>query len=237
MLGGLIHRGFSAGKEGGSPAVIQPLSVTQNGQYNAPAGVNGFNPVEVKVEGSSGDTRKSILDSADVIGTLELPSDWKINIKWTGQMSFVQNNYIPIPIFLESVWAEFYNGEIFKFACPINVALLHTYSQDYYFRTKDGIVFLSEKLRNSNVSVNEISFSSSSQALISIKFTGISYDTRVIRYDISGEITDDNLYHNAKDEATGPVSFAGYSAAICRGNADDYSSDILELYSVLASLW
>ena len=55
MLGGLIHRGFSAGKEGGSPAVIQPLTVTQNGKYDAPEGVNGFNPVLVNVpEGSGG---------------------------------------------------------------------------------------------------------------------------------------------------------------------------------------
>ena len=48
MLGGLIHRGFSAGKEGGSP-VIQSLSVTQNGRYEAPEGVDGFNPVIVNV--------------------------------------------------------------------------------------------------------------------------------------------------------------------------------------------
>ena len=48
MLGGLIHRGFSSGKEGGSP-VIQSLSVTQNGRYEAPEGVDGFNPAIVNV--------------------------------------------------------------------------------------------------------------------------------------------------------------------------------------------
>ena len=36
-------------EEGGSPAVIQSLSVTQNGKYDAPAGVDGFNPVIVNV--------------------------------------------------------------------------------------------------------------------------------------------------------------------------------------------
>ena len=183
------------------------------------------------------ESRKSILDSADVIGTLELPSDWKINIKWTGQMSFVPKQYMPIPIILESVWAEFYNGETFKFACPIDTALTSVFSQNYYERTNDGTVYLMDKLRNSNVSVNEISFYSSSQTLISIKFTGISYDTRDIVYDINGEIIYDNLYHRRKNEAGGSVIFAGYSTAICRGNADDYYSDILELYSVLASLW
>ena len=188
--------------------------------------------------GAAKESRKSILDSADVIGTLELPSDWKINIKWTGQMSFVPKQYMPIPIILESVWAEFYNGETFKFACPIDTALTSVFSQDYYERTNDGTIYLIDKVRNSNVSVNEISFSSSpSQALIYIKFTGISYDTRNIGYDINGEIRYDNLDHRVKDEATGSVIFAGYSTAICRGNADDYYSDILELYSVLASLW
>ena len=33
----------------GGSGVIQPLSVTQNGKYDAPAGVDGFNPVDVNV--------------------------------------------------------------------------------------------------------------------------------------------------------------------------------------------
>ena len=33
----------------GSPAAIQPLTVTQNGRYEAPEGVDGFNPVIVNV--------------------------------------------------------------------------------------------------------------------------------------------------------------------------------------------
>ena len=47
---GLFVLGYQAGKKkGGSPAVIQPLSVTQNGPYEAPKGVDGFNPVIVNV--------------------------------------------------------------------------------------------------------------------------------------------------------------------------------------------
>ena len=40
--------GYLLGLEEGS-GVIQPLTVTQNGQYNAPEGVDGFNPVVVNV--------------------------------------------------------------------------------------------------------------------------------------------------------------------------------------------
>lgn len=34
---------------GGGGANIQPLTITQNGQYDAPAGVHGYNPVDVNV--------------------------------------------------------------------------------------------------------------------------------------------------------------------------------------------
>lgn len=36
---------------GGSEAVVQPLSVTQNGTYSPPSGVDGYSPVTVNVSG------------------------------------------------------------------------------------------------------------------------------------------------------------------------------------------
>jgi hypothetical protein len=41
---------------GGGGAVVQPLSVTQNGIYNPPSGVDGYSPVTVNVSGGSGET-------------------------------------------------------------------------------------------------------------------------------------------------------------------------------------
>lgn len=41
-------------KSGGSSAVINPLSVTQNGTYTAPSGVDGYSPVTVNVSGGGG---------------------------------------------------------------------------------------------------------------------------------------------------------------------------------------
>lgn len=40
---------------GGGSAVVQPLSVTQNGTYNPPSGVDGYAPVTVNVPTGSGD--------------------------------------------------------------------------------------------------------------------------------------------------------------------------------------
>ena len=39
---------------GGGEAVVQPLSVTQNGTYNPPSGVDGYAPVSVNVSGGGG---------------------------------------------------------------------------------------------------------------------------------------------------------------------------------------
>ena len=45
-----IFAGYLLGlEEGGIPAIIQSLTVTQNGKYIAPKGVDGFNPVIVNV--------------------------------------------------------------------------------------------------------------------------------------------------------------------------------------------
>ena len=41
--------GYLLGLEEGGSGVIQPLTVTQNGRHDAPAGVDGFNPVDVNV--------------------------------------------------------------------------------------------------------------------------------------------------------------------------------------------
>ena len=38
-------------------AVIEPLTVTENGEYTAPEGVDGYNPVNVNVQSGGGDTR------------------------------------------------------------------------------------------------------------------------------------------------------------------------------------
>ena len=42
-----LHSGVPAG--GGGSAVIQTLSVTENGTYTAPAGVDGYSPVVVAI--------------------------------------------------------------------------------------------------------------------------------------------------------------------------------------------
>ena len=56
-----------------SQPVINPLSVTQNGEYTAPSGVDGYSPVTVNVSGGGGTDRLVLLKEQDV-GTISYSS-------------------------------------------------------------------------------------------------------------------------------------------------------------------
>lgn len=47
---------------GGGSAVVQPLSVTQNGTYNPPSGVDGYAPVSVSVSGGGGTIDRTLMN-------------------------------------------------------------------------------------------------------------------------------------------------------------------------------
>lgn len=71
---------------GGGEAVIQSLNVTENGEYTAPSGVDGYNPVRVAVSGGSiTPEEKAALDtlvdaSQGVLATRVLEADKSYNI-------------------------------------------------------------------------------------------------------------------------------------------------------------
>lgn len=62
---------------GGSDPVIQPLSVTANGTYTAPEGVDGYSPVTVNVpsSGGGGDGSETLWDRPYATGSFTLAED------------------------------------------------------------------------------------------------------------------------------------------------------------------
>lgn len=72
---------------GGGGAVVQPLSVTQNGTYNTPSGVDGYAPVTVNVSG--GGSEDGIIYSA---GTLEKQSLFIPQSTGNASISFNQDH-------------------------------------------------------------------------------------------------------------------------------------------------
>lgn len=61
---------------GGGSAVVQPLSVTQNGTYNPPSGVDGYAPVTVNVSGGGGDAKGFEVYAADGNGGARTEHGW-----------------------------------------------------------------------------------------------------------------------------------------------------------------
>lgn len=58
------------GTASGGSAVIEPLSVTANGTYTAPSGVDGYSPVTVNVSGGGGAVEEKDVNFYDYDGTL-----------------------------------------------------------------------------------------------------------------------------------------------------------------------
>ena len=72
---------------GGGGAVVQPLSVTQNGTYNPPSGVDGYAPVTVNVSGGGGGGKPS---SAGVITSQNVIVDFNTQTLET----FFENDFL-----------------------------------------------------------------------------------------------------------------------------------------------
>ena len=108
----------------GGSANIQPLTVTQNGKYNAPEGVNGFNPVEVKVASSS----SSLIDSVKKftkIAELDILEGYKVVFSWDPELTYRTGyapstdswasgkySYLSRVYFDSSIWASLYHGDV-----------------------------------------------------------------------------------------------------------------------------
>ena len=60
-----LNKISGGGVSGGYAPVVEPLSVTENGTYNPPEGVDGYSPVTVSVAGSGGAFQVGTVVSAD----------------------------------------------------------------------------------------------------------------------------------------------------------------------------
>lgn len=239
MLGGLIHRGFSAGKEGGSPAVIQPLSVTENGQYEAPKGVDGFNPVIVDVSGSGDISRLDLLNSAVTLGEITPVDLWTVKIKWSknalgGSCSTTATG---INVYFTTYWACFYKNGEFKFAEPIS-GVTQAVDRLAYNYLSDGSMYVSFKTEYSNVSIGTITGITTKRTPLTIEYANVMYHEHMIWYDQYGNITSESEYDGSYESfSSNEVIFRNYHIAICRSDRENYNNDIIEFISDLWGNW
>lgn len=97
----------------GSSAVVQPLSVTQNGTYNPPSGVDGYAPVTVNVP-SGGSSDVEYWDLSDsLIGTLRgiISTASNVTIESTGAV-FASNSAIRFCVGWNGMTIEIETGNL-----------------------------------------------------------------------------------------------------------------------------
>ena len=118
-----LEAAYMAKKCGGG-GVIKPLTVTQNGQYNAPEGVDGFNPVEVKVASSSTNLIDNIKKFTK-IAELDILEGYKVVFSWdpeltcklgyspsTDSWASGKYSYLSRVYFDSSIWGSLYHGDV-----------------------------------------------------------------------------------------------------------------------------
>lgn len=84
---------------GGGGAVVQPLSVTENGTYTAPSGVDGYSPVTVNVAGASGWDGDDVASRTSMTGAVTCSTATKLMpwcFAYTGITSFSSDTVINI---------------------------------------------------------------------------------------------------------------------------------------------
>lgn len=202
---GLFVLGYQAGKKkGGSPAAIQPLTVTQNGRYEAPEGVDGFNPVEVKVASSS----SSLIDSIKKftkIAELDILEGYKVVFSWDPELTYRigyaastdswasgKYSYLDNMSFDSSIWCSLYHGDVLIEAHRIYM----NRGYNYYANNYDGSLgSLYKTVRYANIKViSEPTFTKrGNNNFFEVNMT-ISCDTIVTNFDTSEQTTGTYTY-------------------------------------------
>ena len=233
-----LEAAYMAKKCGGS-GVIQPLTVTQNGQYNAPEGVGGFNPVIVDVSGSGNISRLDLLNSAVTLGEITPVDLWTVKIKWSknalgGSCSTTATG---INVYFTTYWACFYKNGDFKFAEPISSVAGAVDYVSYNYRS-DGSMYVSYKVEHSDVSIGTITGITTRQTPLSIKYANVMYHSHSIWYDQYGNITSESENDQSYETlGSNKVIFRDYFATFCRGDRENYNNDIMEFISDLWGNW
>lgn len=230
--------GYQAGKKKGADPVIQPLTVTQNGRYNAPAGVDGFNPVIVDVSGSGDISRLDLLNSAVTLGEITPVDLWTVKIKWSknalgGICSTVATG---INVYLTTYWACFYKNGEFKFAEPIaGAGRIDRLAYNYL---SDGSMYVGYKCEYSNVSIGAITGVTTKRTPLTIEYANLMFHEHNISYDQYGNITSESESDGSYDAiSSDTVIFKDYYTAVCRSDRENYNNDIMEFISDLWGNW
>lgn len=93
----LLAKALSGSGGGGEP-VIEALSVTENGTYTAPSGVDGYSPVTVDVSGGGGSSNITLLKSEEANVSTTSTSTINVSTLACGADAWTDNDIIWVHI-------------------------------------------------------------------------------------------------------------------------------------------
>ena len=198
----------------GGSTNIQPLTVTQNGKYNAPEGVDGFNPVEVKVASSS----SSLIDSIKKftkIAELDILEGYKVVFSWDPELTYRigyspsteswasgKYRYLSSVYFDSSIWGSLYHGDVLIDAQRVYL----DHARNDYANNYDGSLGpLYKTIRYANIKVisGPTFIKSRNNNFFDVNMT-ITRDSIVTNFDTSKQTTGTYTY----DVRYNPLSYS-----------------------------
>lgn len=231
--------GYLLGLEEGGGANIQPLTVTENKEYNAADyGCDGFQPVLVNVP-VGGDPRIDIIKNARELARAEFANGWTLRAKVSDDNS-VNLTYInPInssghPYQYQSgvlLWGCYYKNDEFMFAISSNYYAVSNLG-DYYLNYEKNELYKSSDEICTITDVNSFEIYGSSfppGATISVN---VNVKKIYHSYDYDGNVTSEyesiSEGYSANTPSLSEFNYSGYCKVISRGDWQTYLNDMVD---------
>ena len=224
----------------GGGANVQPLTVTQNGTYNAADyGCDGFQPVLVNVP-AGGDPRIDIIKNARELARAEFANGWTLRAKFSDDNSVNMTNINPInsnghPYQYNSgllIWGCYYKNDEFMFAANNSSGFATSCLGDYYLNYEKNELYKSSDEIYTITDVNSFEIFGSAfppTATISVNFNikRVSHS-----YDYDGNVTSEyesiSEGYSASTPRLSEMGYSGYCKVISRGDWQTYLNDMVD---------
>ena len=232
--------GYLLGLGEGGGANIQPLTVTENKEYNASDyGCDGFNPVVVNVPAGGSDPRIEAIENARELARAVFANGWTLRAKFSDDNSVNLTYANPInssghPYQYKSglsIWGCYYKNDEFMFAVSGSYFAVSNLG-DYYLNYEKNELYKSSDEIYTITDVNSFEIFESSfppNATISIKF---NVKSTYHSYDYDGNVTSEyesiSEGYSAGTPRLSELEYSGYCKVISRGDWQTYLNDMVD---------
>lgn len=239
----VFMNGFVLG-DNNKKAVIKPITITQNGTYSVPKGINGYNPIVVKVKSGSGDTRLAALLNATELANIAVTDEWSVSVRMSDELngdfissmdfSSTGNSYTRLRD--NRFWTCYFKNGAFMFAIP---TMLERNQEDHY-TPKDSTEYMSYSYVFSDYSISNTGVSkySSGNCNISVSYTAAytktfyNSDGSISGTPSTGQINVNDVHLNSPTDNS---YYDPYQIAITRNGADTYIGDVWDFAQAVAA--